>query len=195
MFKSSLNLTPVVIEQTQRGERSYDIYSRLLEDRIILIFGEINDLTSASVIAQILFLSSVDENKDIYIYINSPGGLVSAGLAIYDTMNYVKCDIYTIGMGICASMGAFLLSSGTKGKRAVLPNTKIMIHQPLGGAKGQATDIMIVAEEIIKTKKLLNKILAKNTGQFLNKIEKDVERDYYLDSTEAINYGLVDKVL
>ncbi len=195
MIQNSLNLTPVVIEQTSRGERSYDIYSRLLEDRIILIFGEINDLTSASVIAQILFLSSVDNNKDIYIYINSPGGLVSAGLAIYDTMNYVKCDIYTIGMGICASMGAFLLSSGTKGKRAVLPNTKIMIHQPLGGAKGQATDIMIVAEEIIKTKKLLNKILAKNTGQFLNKIEKDVERDYYLDSTEAINYGLVDKVL
>lgn len=195
MIQNSLNLTPVVIEQTSRGERSYDIYSRLLEDRIILIFGEINDLTSASVIAQILFLSSVDNNKDIYIYINSPGGLVSAGLAIYDTMNYVKCDIYTIGMGICASMGAFLLSSGTKGKRAVLPNTKIMIHQPLGGAKGQATDIMIVAEEIIKTKKLLNKILAKNTGQSLNKIEKDVERDYYLDSTEAINYGLVDKVL
>ena len=145
MLKNSLNLTPVVIEQTSRGERSYDIYSRLLEDRIILIFGEINDITSASVIAQILFLSSIDNSKDIYIYINSPGGLVSAGLAIYDTMNYVKCDIYTIGMGICASMGAFLLSSGTKGKRAVLPNTKVMIHQPLGGAKGQATDIMIVA--------------------------------------------------
>lgn len=195
MTKNSLNLTPVVIEQTSRGERSYDIYSRLLEDRIILIFGEINDLTSASVIAQILFLSSVDNTKDIYIYINSPGGLVSAGLAIYDTMNYVKCDIYTIGMGICASMGAFLLSSGTKGKRAVLPNTKIMIHQPLGGAKGQATDIMIVAEDIIKTKKLLNKILAKNSCQPVSKIEKDVERDYYLDATEAVNYGLVDKIL
>ncbi len=195
MLKNSLNLTPVVIEQTSRGERSYDIYSRLLEDRIILIFGEINDITSASVIAQILFLSSIDNSKDIYIYINSPGGLVSAGLAIYDTMNYVKCDIYTIGMGICASMGAFLLSSGTKGKRAVLPNTKVMIHQPLGGAKGQATDIMIVAEEIIKTKKLLNNILAKNTDQPLSKIEIDVERDYYLDANQALKYGLIDKVL
>ncbi len=195
MLKNSLNLTPVVIEQTSRGERSYDIYSRLLEDRIILIFGEINDLTSASVIAQILFLSSIDNTKDIYIYINSPGGLVTAGLAIYDTMNYVKCDIYTIGMGICASMGAFLLSSGTKGKRAVLPNTKVMIHQPLGGAKGQATDIMIVAEEIIKTKKMLNKILAKNTDQPLSKIEIDVERDYYLDANQALKYGLIDKIL
>ena len=195
MLKNSLNLTPVVIEQTSRGERSYDIYSRLLEDRIILIFGEINDITSASVIAQILFLSSIDNSKDIYIYINSPGGLVSAGLAIYDTMNYVKCDIYTIGMGICASMGAFLLSSGTKGKRAVLPNTKVMIHQPLGGAKGQATDIMIVAEEIIKTKKLLNNILAKNTSQPLSKIEVDVERDYYLDANQALKYGLIDKIL
>ena len=195
MQLNSLNLTPVVIEQTSRGERSYDIYSRLLEDRIILIFGEINDFTSASVIAQILFLSSIDENKDIYIYINSPGGLVSAGLAIYDTMNYVKCDIYTIGMGICASMGAFLLSSGTKGKRAVLQNTKVMIHQPLGGAKGQATDIMIVAEEIIKTKKQLNNILSKNTNQPISKIENDVERDYYLDAKEALKYGIVDKIL
>lgn len=195
MFNGSLNLTPVVIEQTQRGERSYDIYSRLLEDRIILIFGEINDLTSASVIAQILFLSSVDENKDIYIYINSPGGLVSAGLAIYDAMNYVKCDIYTIGMGICASMGAFLLSSGSKGKRAVLPNTKVMIHQPLGGAKGQATDVMIVAEEIIKTKKQLNNILSTNTNQPLSKIEQDTERDYYMDANEALKYGIVDKIL
>lgn len=195
MFKSSLNLTPVVIEQTQRGERSYDIYSRLLEDRIILIFGEINDLTSASVIAQILFLSSVDENKDIYIYINSPGGLVSAGLAIYDAMNYVKCDIYTIGMGICASMGAFLLSSGSKGKRAVLPNTKVMIHQPLGGAKGQATDIMIVAEEIIKTKKQLNNILSNNTNQPISRIEQDTERDFYMDASEALKYGIIDKVL
>lgn len=195
MFENSLNLTPVVIEQTSKGERSYDIYSRLLEDRIILIFGEISDLTSASVISQILFLASVDSTKDIYIYINSPGGLVSAGLAIYDTMNYVKCDIYTIGMGICASMGAFLLSSGTKGKRAVLPNTKVMIHQPLGGAKGQATDIMIVAEEIIKTKKLLNQILSKNTNKPLSKIEQDVERDYYLDAKESLNYGLIDKIL
>ena len=142
-----------------------------------------------------MFLSSVDNKKDIYIYINSPGGLVTAGLAIYDAMNYVKCDIYTIGMGICASMGAFLLSSGTKGKRAVLPHTKVMIHQPLGGAKGQATDIMIVAEEILKTKKLLNKILSKNTNNPLSKIEQDVERDYYLDATEALNYGLIDKIL
>ncbi len=195
MFNNSLNLTPVVIEQTSKGERSYDIYSRLLEDRIILIFGEINDLTSASVIAQILFLASIDKKKDIYIYINSPGGLVSSGLAIYDTMNYVECDIYTIGMGMCASMGAFLLSSGTKGKRAVLPNTKVMIHQPLGGAKGQATDIMIVAEDIIKTKKVLNEILSKNTNQPLSKIEKDVERDYYLDAVEALDYGIIDKIL
>ena len=194
-FNNSLNLTPVVIEQTSKGERSYDIYSRLLEDRIILIFGEINDLTSASVIAQILFLASIDKKKDIYIYINSPGGLVSSGLAIYDTMNYVECDIYTIGMGMCASMGAFLLSSGTKGKRAVLPNTKVMIHQPLGGAKGQATDIMIVAEDIIKTKKVLNEILSKNTNQPLSKIEKDVERDYYLDAIEALDYGIIDKIL
>ena len=143
----------------------------------------------------LLFLASNDDKKDIYIYINSPGGLVSAGLAIYDTMNYVKCDIYTIGMGICASMGAFLLSSGTKGKRAVLQNTKVMIHQPLGGAKGQATDIMIVAEEIIKTKKQLNNILSKNTNQPISKIENDVERDYYLDAKEALKYGIVDKIL
>lgn len=194
-YNNTINLTPVVIEQTARGERSYDIYSRLLQDRIILIFGEITEATSASVIAQILFLASIDEKKDIYIYINSPGGMVSAGLAIYDTMNYVKCDIYTIGMGICASMGAFLLSSGTKGKRSVLPNTKVMIHQPLGGAQGQATDIMIVAEEIIRIKKLLNEILSKNTNQPLEKISHDVERDYYMNSEEAKTYGIIDKIM
>lgn len=194
-YNNTINLTPVVIEQTARGERSYDIYSRLLQDRIILIFGEITEATSASVIAQILFLASIDEKKDIYIYINSPGGMVSAGLAIYDTMNYVKCDIYTIGMGICASMGAFLLSSGTKGKRSVLPNTKIMIHQPLGGAQGQATDIMIVAEEIIRIKKLLNEILSKNTNQPLEKISHDVERDYYMNGEEAKAYGIIDKIM
>ena len=187
-------LTPVVIEQSNRGERSYDIYSRLLKDRIILIFGEINDELSASVIAQILFLSSINDN-DIYLYINSPGGSVSAGLAIYDVMNYVKCDINTIGIGLCASMGAFLLSCGTKKKRYALPNTKVMIHQPLGGAKGQATDIMIVAEEIIKIKQTLNHILSKNTNQDIKKITSDTERDFYMTSTEALNYGIIDEIL
>lgn len=188
-------LTPVVIEQTSKGERSYDIYSRLLEDRIILIFGEINDSLSASVIAQMLYLTSKDRKKDIYLYINSPGGSVSSGLAIYDTINYLPNNVSTIGMGMCASMGAFLLSSGTKGKRYALPNTKIMIHQPAGGAQGQATDIMIVAEEILKTKKRLNEILSKNTNQPLNKIIKDAERDYYMTSTEAKDYGLIDQVI
>lgn len=188
-------LTPVVIEQTSKGERSYDIYSRLLEDRIILIFGEINDSLSASVIAQMLYLTSKDKKKDIYLYINSPGGSVSSGLAIYDTINYLPNSVSTIGMGMCASMGAFLLSSGTKGKRYALPNTKIMIHQPAGGAKGQATDIMIVAEEILKTKKRLNEILSKNTNQPLNKIIKDAERDYYMTSLEAKEYGLIDQVI
>lgn len=188
-------LTPVVIEQTSKGERSYDIYSRLLEDRIILIFGEINDSLSASVIAQMLYLTSKDKKKDIYLYINSPGGSVSSGLAIYDTINYLPNSVSTIGMGMCASMGAFLLSSGTKGKRYALPNTKVMIHQPAGGAKGQATDIMIVAEEIIKTKKRLNEILSKNTNQPLNKIIKDSERDYYMTVEEAKDYGLIDQVI
>lgn len=188
-------LTPVVIEQTSKGERSYDIYSRLLEDRIILIFGEINDSLSASVIAQMLYLTSKDKKKDIYLYINSPGGSVSSGLAIYDTINYLPNSVSTIGMGMCASMGAFLLSSGTKCKRYALPNTKIMIHQPAGGAKGQATDIMIVAEEILKTKKRLNEILSKNTNQPLNKIIKDAERDYYMTSLEAKEYGLIDQVI
>lgn len=187
-------LTPVVIEQTSKGERSYDIYSRLLQDRIILIFGEINEALSASVIAQLLFLESSSQKDDIYLYINSPGGEVSAGLAIYDTIKYISCKVTTIGMGMCASMGAFLLSAGEKGKRYALPNTKIMIHQPAGGARGKATDIMIVAEEIIKTKKLLNKILAENTNQPLEKIESDVEKDYYMSSEEAKEYGLIDKI-
>lgn len=188
-------LTPVVIEQTSKGERSFDIYSRLLQDRIILIFGEINDALSASVIAQLLFLSSQDDKKDIYLYINSPGGSVSAGLAIYDTINFISCDVVTIGMGMCASMGAFLLSSGTKKKRYALKHTKIMIHQPLGGAKGQATDIMIVAEEIIKIKKLINEILASNTNKSIEQISKDVERDFYMDTSAAVEYGLIDQVL
>ncbi len=188
-------LTPIVIEQTSRGERSFDIYSRLLQDRIILLFGEIDDNISSSIIAQLLFLESVDQEKDIYLYINSPGGMVSSGLALYDVMNYIKPDVVTIGMGMCASMGSFLLSSGAKGKRFALENTKIMIHQPLGGAKGPATDIMIAAEEIIKTKKKLNEILANNTNQPLDKITKDVERDYYLTSTEAVEYGLIDKII
>lgn len=188
-------LTPVVIEQTIKGERSFDIYSRLLKDRIILIFGEINDAISASVIAQLLFLSSIDKEKEIYIYINSPGGSVSSGLAIYDTMHYIPNPCVTIGMGICASMGAFLLSSGEAKKRYALKHTKIMIHQPLGGAQGQASDVMIVAEEIIKTKHLLNNLLSKHTGQSLETIEKDSDRDYYMTTDEAKAYGLIDDVL
>lgn len=188
-------LTPVVIEQTNRGERSFDIYSRLLKDRIILIFGEINDALSASVIAQLLFLSSENKEKEIYLYINSPGGSVSAGLAIYDTMKFIPNPCVTIGMGICASMGAFLLSSGTKGKRYALKHTKIMIHQPLGGANGQASDVMIVAEEIIKTKKLLNELLANHTGKSLSEIEKDSDRDFYMDAPFSKAYGIIDDVL
>ena len=186
-------LTPIVIEQTSRGERSFDIYSRLLQDRIILIFGEINDLVASSVIAQLLFLESIDKEKDIYLYINSPGGLVSSGLAIYDVMKYIRPKVITIGMGLCASMGAFLLSSGDK--RYVLKHTKIMIHQPLGGVQGQATDVMIVAEDIIKTKQLLNEILSKNTNQPIKKIAKDVERDYYMDANESLAYGIIDEIL
>lgn len=190
-----MHLTPMVIEQTSRGERSYDIYSRLLEDRIVLIFGEITDATASSVIAQLLFLESVDEKSPISIYINSPGGSVSAGLAIYDVMNFIKPNVSTIGMGLCASMGAFLLSSGTPNLRYSLPHTKIMIHQPLGGASGQATDIMIVAEEIIKTKKIINEILAKNCKKDIKTIEHDAERDYYLNALEAKSYGLIDTIL
>ena len=188
-------LTPVVLEQTARGERSYDIYSRLLKDRIILIFGEINDALSASIIAQLLFLSSEDKEKDIYLYINSPGGSVTAGLAIYDTMKFIPNRCVTIGMGLCASMGAFLLASGTHGSRYALTHTKVMIHQPLGGVKGQATDVMIVAEEIIKTKKLLNNLLSKSTGQDLTIIERDTERDYYMTSHLAKEYGIIDEIL
>jgi ATP-dependent Clp protease protease subunit len=188
-----MNLTPYVIEKTSRGERSYDIYSRLLQDRIILIFGEINDLTSASVIAQMLYLESVSKTDPIYIYINSPGGSVTSGLAIYDVINYIKCEVVTIGMGLCASLGAFLLATGDK--RYALSNTKVMIHQPLGKSEGQASDMMIVAEEIIKTKKRLNEILAFKTKQDILKIEKDCERDFYMTSTEALEYGIIDEVL
>lgn len=189
-----VNLVPVVVDKELNGERSYDIYSRLLKDRIIFISGEIDDNTANSVIAELLYLDSLN-NKDISIYINSPGGSVSAGLAIYDTMNYVKSDVCTICMGIAASMGAFLLSSGTRGKRFILPNADVMIHQPLGGAQGQATDIRIASERINNLKLRLNKILAKNTKQSLKKIENDTERDNYLNAEEALAYGIVDKII
>ena len=187
-------LIPMVIEQTGRGERSYDIYSRLLEDRVIFLTGEINDQVADLIVAQLLFLEGKDSAKDISLYINSPGGSVSAGFAIYDTMNYIRCDVSTICVGMAASMGAFLLSSGAKGKRLALPNSKIMIHQPLGGAQGQASDIAIQAEEILRTKKRLNEILAANTGQDLAKIEFDTDRDFYMTAEEAEKYGLVDKI-
>ncbi len=187
-------LIPYIVEQTGRGERSYDIYSRLLEDRIIFLTGEINDAVANTIVAQLLYLEGKDAGKDICLYINSPGGSVSAGMAIYDTMNYIKCDVSTICIGMAASMGAFLLSSGARGKRYSLPNSKIMIHQPLGGAQGQASDIAIVAEEILKTKKKLNSILAANTGQSLDKVEIDTDRDYYMTADEALNYGLVDRI-
>lgn len=186
---------PFVIEQTGRGERSYDIYSRLLKDRIIFLGDEINDEVANAVVAQLLFLESESPERDISIYINSPGGLVSAGLAIYDTMRFVKCDISTIVVGMAASMAAVLLAGGTHGKRIALPNARIMIHQPLGGAQGQASDIEIHAREIMKTKEKLNKILALHTGQTLKKIKSDTDRDYYMDAQEALEYGLVDKVI
>ena len=189
-------LVPYVIEQTSRGgERSYDIYSRLLRERIIFLGDEVNDTTASLVVAQMLFLESEDPNKDINLYINSPGGSVTAGMAIYDTMNYVKCDVSTICMGLAASMGAFLLSSGAKGKRLALPNSEIMIQQPSGGAKGQATEIQIVAENILKTKKKLNEILAANTGQPVEKITEDTERDNFMSAQEAQAYGLIDRVI
>ncbi len=189
-------LVPYVIEQTSRGgERSYDIYSRLLRERIIFLGDEVNDATASLVVAQMLFLESEDPNKDINLYINSPGGSVTAGMAIYDTMNYVKCDVSTICMGLAASMGAFLLSSGAKGKRLALPNAEIMIHQPSGGARGQATEIQIVAENILKTKKKLNEILAANTGQTVEKITQDTERDNFMSAQEALEYGLIDRVI
>ena len=189
-------LVPYVIEQTSRGgERSYDIYSRLLRERIIFLGDEVNDTTASLVVAQMLFLESEDPNKDINLYINSPGGSVTAGMAIYDTMNYVKCVVSTICMGLAASLGAFLLSSGAKGKRLALPNSEIMIHQPSGGAKGQATEIQIVAENILKTKKKLNEILAANTGQPVEKITEDTERDNFMSAQEAQAYGLIDRVI
>ncbi len=185
----------MVIEQTSRGERSYDIYSRLLKDRIIFLTGEVNDVMADLVVAQLLFLESEDPDKDIQVYINSPGGSVSAGFAIYDTMQYIKCDVSTICVGMAASMGAMLLLSGTKGKRFALPNSEIMIHQPLGGASGQASDIMIHAEKIIEIRKRLNKIISERTGQDLEKVERDTDRDYFLSAKEAMDYGIVDKVI
>lgn len=186
---------PVVVERTSRGERSYDIYSRLLKDRIVMLSGEIEDGMAASIVAQLLFLEAEDPDKDIYLYINSPGGVITSGFSIYDTMNYIKPDVCTICIGQAASMGAFLLSCGALGKRYALPNSRIMIHQPLGGARGQATDIEIQAREILRLKEILNGILAKNTGQKLSKIVKDTERDFFMSSAEAKEYGLVDKIL
>lgn len=190
-----MSLVPYVIEQTSRGERSYDIFSRLLKDRIIFLGEEVTDASASLIVSQLLFLESEDPGKDISLYINSPGGSVSAGLAIYDTMNYIKCDVSTICMGMAASMGAFLLAGGTKGKRFALPNSTIMIHQPSGGAQGQATDIKIVADRIIETRKQLNQILADNTGQPLSQIEIDTERDNYMSAEEAKDYGLIDDVI
>lgn len=190
-----MTLVPMVVEQTNRGERSYDIYSRLLKDRIIFISGEINDQMADLIVAQLLFLESEDPNKDIQMYINSPGGSVSAGFAIYDTMQYVKCDVSTICIGMAASMGAFLLAAGEKGKRFALPNSDIMIHQPLGGAQGQAEDIRIHAEKIIKIREKLNQILSERTGQPLDVIERDTDRDKFLEAQEAKEYGLIDKVI
>lgn len=186
---------PYVIEKTSRGERSYDIYSRLLKDRIVMLSGEIHDELAASIVAQLLFLEAEDPDKDIYLYINSPGGVITSGFSIYDTMNYIKPSVCTICIGQAASMGAFLLSCGEKGKRFALPNSRIMIHQPLGGARGQATDIEIQAREILRMKEILNEILAKNTGQKLAKIAKDTDRDFFMSAGEARDYGIIDKVL
>ncbi len=191
----NLGLVPMVIEQSGRGERAYDIYSRLLRERVIFLVGPVNDASANLVVAQLLFLESENPDKDISFYINSPGGSVSAGMSIFDTMNFIKPDVSTLCMGMAASMGAFLLSAGTKGKRFALPNSKIMIHQPLGGAQGQATDIEIHAREILKTREQLNRILAERTGQSLEKIQNDTERDYYMTADEAATYGLIDKVL
>ena len=188
-------LVPTVIEQTGKGERAYDIFSRLLNDRIVFLSDEVNDATASLVVAQLLFLEAEDADKDIYFYINSPGGSVTAGMAIYDTMNFIKCDVSTICIGMAASMGAFLLSSGAKGKRIALPNSEIMIHQPLGGAKGQATDIKIQAELILRTRDNLNRILANNTGKSIEEIARDTERDNFMTANQALEYGLIDKVL
>ena len=188
-------LVPYVIEQTSKGERSYDIYSRLLKERIIFLGEEVNDASASVIVAQLLFLESEDPEKDIHLYINSPGGSVTAGMAIYDTMQFIKCDVSTVCIGMAASMGAFLLSSGAKGKRLALPNAEVMIHQPSGGAKGQATEIQIVAENILKTKKKLNEILAANTGQTVEKIAEDTERDNFMSAEEAKAYGLIDEIV
>lgn len=188
-------LVPMVVEQTSRGERSYDIYSRLLNDRIIFLADEVNDVTASLVVAQLLYLEAQDPDKDIYLYINSPGGSISAGMAIYDTMNYIKCDVSTICVGMAASMGAFLLSSGAKGKRFALPNSEVMIHQPLGGMQGQASDIKIHADHILRIREKLNRILSEQTGQTLETIERDTERDNYMTADQAAAYGLVDKVI
>ena len=190
-----MSLVPYVVEQTSKGERSYDIFSRLLKDRIIFLGEEVNETTASLVVAQLLFLESEDPEKDIQLYINSPGGSVSAGLAIYDTMNYIKCDVSTICIGMAASMGAFLLAGGAKGKRFALPNAEIMIHQPLGGAKGQATEIQIAAEHILKTKRNLNQMLSENTGKPIEIIEKDTDRDNFMSAKEAMEYGLIDMVI
>lgn len=190
-----MSLIPYVVEQTNRGERSYDIYSRMLKDRIIFLDGEVNEQSASVIVAQLLFLESEDPDKDIYFYINSPGGMVTAGLAIYDTMNYIKCDVHTICLGMAASMGAFLLSGGTKGKRYCLPNAEVMIHQPSGGAKGQATEIEIAYKSIQATKDRLNRLLAKHTGQPYEKVCADTERDHYMTAEEAKDYGLVDAVI
>lgn len=188
-------LVPMVVEQTSRGERSYDIYSRLLNDRIIFLADEVNDVTASLVVAQLLFLEAQDPDKDIHLYINSPGGSVTAGMAIYDTMNFIKCDVSTICIGMAASMGAFLLSSGAKGKRLALPNSEIMIHQPLGGMQGQATDIKIHADHILRTRDTLNRILAENTGRSIKEIARDTERDNFMSAQAAMEYGLIDRVI
>lgn len=191
----NMNLVPMVVEQTSRGERSYDIFSRLLNDRIIFLADQVNDVTANLVVAQLLFLESTDPDKDISLYINSPGGSITAGMAIYDTMQYIKCDVSTICIGMAASMGAFLLSAGAKGKRMALPNSEIMIHQPLGGFQGQATDIKIHADRIIKIKSDLNRILSENTGKPLEVIERDTERDNFMTAEQAAEYGIIDKVI
>lgn len=188
-------LVPMVVEPTERGERSFDIYSRLLNDRIIILSDEVNDVTASLVVAQLLYLEAADRDKDICLYINSPGGSITAGMAIYDTMNYIKCDVSTICVGMAASMGAFLLAAGTKGKRYALPNSEIMIHQPLGGARGQASDIKIHADWILRTKDKMNHLLSEMTGKPLDVIEKDTDRDNFLSATEALEYGLIDKVI
>ena len=190
-----MSLVPIVVEQTNRGERSYDIFSRLLKDRIIFLSGEIDDVVANLVVAQLIFLEAEDPDKDIYLYINSPGGSITAGMAIFDTMLYIKCDVSTICIGMAASMGAFLMAAGQKGKRKALPNSEIMIHQPLGGAQGQATDIAIHAQRIIDIKDKMNRILSERTGQTLKKVQKDVERDYFMTADEALSYGIIDEII